>query len=136
EHRKEWWRLERQAGPQPGETQEAFQKRMSSEEEFIKRQEQSLKQRQTDFELKAERQSAFAKAQLALQRGLAKKAVEILSDTEAAQLNRDEVATFITVLLHTGRVDEVYRDIGGNIPDDWNRMLLAAALGDYARTDD
>src|SRR5262249_22770651 len=53
-----------------------------------------------------------------------------------AQLSREEVAWFITLLLRSGQLDDVYRDIAGNIPDNANRLFVAVAVGDYRRADE
>lgn len=132
EHQKEWLRLARAAGPR-GESRERFEQRMASEEAALRANEQTLQQRRTDFQLRGEKQLPLLRAELALRYGLAKQAVELLLESDVSQYGPDEIRRMLTLLLRSGRIDEVVRDAA--VDDPLNQILVSAAVGDYDRAD-
>src|SRR5207245_11389066 len=72
--------------------------------------------------------------ELALRYGLGKQAVEVLLESELSQFRSEEIRRVLTLLLRSGRIDDVQRD--APVEDPLNKILVAAAVGDYRRADE
>lgn len=138
EHRKEALQLARAMGPSAGASGEAFDKRFAGAEEFLKKLEQAVQRQRDDFEQRARDPrlaSPIAKAQLALELGLAKTAVDVLDKADRAQFSGGEAGFLLQLLISSGRLDPV-RELDSQLADPGLKFLFAAAEGDYRRADE
>jgi tetratricopeptide (TPR) repeat protein len=141
DHLNEEIRLTRAAGPRriPGqvETREAFQQRLEELEKFRKKADSDLQRVRNDYELRAASETLGAKAQLAVQRGLAKRALEVLRAADSSQMTGQEYGILIHLLLTTGQIEELRQGFGPQFKSmlgpEYDRLsyLFAAAAGNY-----
>jgi tetratricopeptide (TPR) repeat protein len=119
------------------ETLEEFRKRLEELEKVRKEVDSQVQRVRNDYELRAAREPLGVKAQLAMQRGLAKRALEVLRQADSAQMTAEEFSILVHLLLTTGQVDELLQGFGPNFKTmlgmeyDWFNVLLAAAAGNY-----
>lgn len=134
--------------PNVGEDREQFRKRREVEEKGIKEFETKLMRARNDYELGAANKTPLEKAGLALEHGLARKALEVLDTADVSQMNYQSIDLQIRLHLTTGAsspslargLDEL-RDaltgVASQIGPNYERygFLLEAAAGNYADAD-
>lgn len=98
--------------------------------------ERQVKDRTSSFVLQSRNRPALQKVSIALNLGLADKALELLQDIERDELNEKEKTAYRETLIHlylttgqAGRIDD------GLLPsqDPWQHVLIFASLGNYAQ---
>jgi tetratricopeptide (TPR) repeat protein len=137
EHLNEEYRLTRSGGRRPGMTLEQVQQQLDELQKLIKEVDTLVQRSRNEFEVEAANQPLNFKTQRAMERGLAKRALELLQQADAAQKAHAEVDLQVLLLLTTGQADEVRGGLepalkpllGANY--EWYHTLLAAASGDY-----
>jgi tetratricopeptide (TPR) repeat protein len=91
-----------------------------------------------EYELSAANQPLITKVQLALGKGLGKRALDLLLEADPAQIAEAEAGLQLRLLLYTGRAHEVQDRIGEELKPvlgfdyEWDTILMDAALGNYA----
>jgi hypothetical protein len=87
-----------------------------------------------DFEVAAADRSPIEKVHLAIERGLMKKAIEILQENDFANLGPTVGQLIVPLKFNTGRADEI-RAADFKLSD-WYNAMLSAIRGDYNKADD
>jgi tetratricopeptide (TPR) repeat protein len=87
-----------------------------------------------DFEVAAADRAPIDRVHLAIQRGLMKKAIEILQENDFANLGPTVGQLIVPLKFNTGRADEI-RAADFKLSD-WYNAVLAAIRGDYNKADD
>jgi hypothetical protein len=140
DHLRDSIKYTRAAGRRPGESLEQFSQKLEQLQTVLKELDTEVQRQQNDYELRAANQPLLVKAHLALERGLGKRALQVLLEADVSQFGPEEANLQVQLLLMTGRLDEV-RDgltpelrtvLGSNY--DWYQALLGAASGDYGPT--
>jgi tetratricopeptide (TPR) repeat protein len=144
DHRREYLRLVRAAGPLTVVSPDGSETRKETPDEFAKRMEsleRNLKQREKevdfqgrldDYERKAANKAPLEKAKMAVANGLVKHALEVLRELPAP-LAPEARDLAISLYLATGQVAVLLEP---DTPlDDWTNIFLAAAVGDYHKAD-
>ncbi len=131
------------SGLRKGESREDYKARIETLKKELKNLSDSVKNRQSDFELRSRDRPLAEKVGLARNHGLAKKALELLVYADASQIDVREAVQQLELLLTMGRLDtqddipgarerlqpELKPSLGFNYA--WYMILLAAASGDY-----
>ncbi|MGE3809630.1 MAG: hypothetical protein AB7K24_33615, partial [Gemmataceae bacterium] len=136
--------LEREAGPQPGESAASFKERIQADEKRLAEGENQLNKRRTDFNLESAGKRLEDRVGIARALGLSRLVLEILDGSDEVKRNpelfRDQL---VMLLLKSGYLNDARTLAGLNGPspvnlinDLWLNVLLAAADNDYDRADD
>jgi tetratricopeptide (TPR) repeat protein len=141
EHLQQFVNLTRSAGPAEvisakgveREKPEDFAKRMESLEKDLKQREKAvdLQRRRNDYEVTTANKAPFEKAKRAVELGLVKQALDVLQEQPEPTEEGKELA--IRLYLATGQVQPLLDPERTAIASDWNRFLLAAAVGSYSQ---
>jgi hypothetical protein len=150
-HMREVLRINRAGGPRrllfPDgprlETAREFSERLTKLAEIIKEREQDIEKNVEDFDQHKEDLKIFDRAQFAVMRGLAGKALEILLKSEIAAFGKTGMDLELRLLLSTGQMDKVRawmtpeqeKDLGTAAYRE-DRVQLGAATGDYQAADE
>jgi len=122
----------RAAGPQSREDEKDFAKRIDNLEHGIENLDKEVENRRRDYELRAKNRDVRRQVDLAMKRGLAQQALDVLLEAEPP-LDADLVQQKFKLLLSTGRLTEASE------PElrqtDFDNVLLDAALGAYDLAD-
>jgi hypothetical protein len=165
-HAAEALRLIRRAGPQPGETGEAFAKRIASAGAVVGLLESKMLDAENQFLIHTTGLSGdpLTRARIAVQLGLKQRAIDLLLKSHADLYGTDGLRLLADLLLQTGQAAECrilldrlaeknpdalgeYRLPGKPLPDghiweyrframDWLDLCQSAATGRYSRVDD
>ncbi len=125
------------AGPESGETMEAYRKRMENMEKQLQGLDDDLNKRRNAFELAAQNRPLFDKARVAVGHGLGRQALEIMMESDLTALSEQEMRFVLELLLNQGQAEEVERDLGEEsrvrlgLSYDWYKAQAGAALGNY-----
>lgn len=139
DHLNEEMRYARQFGRQPAESPDDYLKRLENYEKQSKEFESDVQQRLNRYELDALNQPLVAKAGLAMQLGLAKKALDELRKSDPTQPNFAQgVDLQVQLLLRTGQLEELrggftaeFRSWLGSETYPWYKLVYEAADGNY-----
>jgi hypothetical protein len=139
EHFRELIKLIKAHGKASVEKAEEFTKRIGRIEDELKELEKELHRRRDQWEVDSRNKPALEQASRAIHLGLVGQALAVLkSELDKGQLSGQEASLAANLLVHlylaTGQVDQI---LESEIlpPDPWSRILLAAAIGDYATAD-
>jgi hypothetical protein len=160
DHRTEYVNLVRAAGPEPGEQLDDFKDRLEKLEKPNKDLEDEVQKNEQLYLVRSTNQGKVQKAQLALQLGLAKKALEVLLESEYVDLGTQGAQIQLELLLRTGNLRKLRpfmkdfealraspdRPLNENLgltavgveilpASEWYALLYAAAIGDYRDAD-
>jgi hypothetical protein len=153
DHRTEYLNLLRANGPQPGENPENFRDQLEKLEQGIKDLENEVQKNEQLYLVRSSNQGKVQKAMLALQMGLAKKAQEVLLESEYVEMGIEGAVVQLDLLLRTGMLRKVRHNVkdpdaplAGNLgytavgteelpAGEWYCMLYDAAVGDYRDAD-
>jgi hypothetical protein len=144
-HRQQVLRSVRHAGPRPGETQEQAQTRIDRLEDTVRQLKQQVDGSLDRFEVNASQMKVIDRADMALRRQLAGKALEVLLAQKdlAGAAGRAGAELELNLLLTVGRVREAQdwltpdvHELLGDYAYKWIRVQVAAALGKYAEADE
>src|SRR5205085_10088115 len=105
-HMQEFERIQRQRGPRPGESADAFTERIELLAGDVARLERELFNRENAYELREGGLSLAMRARLAQSVGLPRKALELLLHSEAGEFAGDELHAALDIMLDSGRADE------------------------------
>jgi tetratricopeptide (TPR) repeat protein len=119
--------------------QENRDKEIESLEKGLEKLDTEVKRRENEFELAATNQPLNAKAQLALSKGLGKRARELVLESDMSLVTAREIPLLMNLLLSTGRIelakdllsDEARTTFGENF--EWVSALLEAATGNVGK---
>jgi hypothetical protein len=157
QHLREYARCARALGQQPQESDDNFRARMDQLDKAVQAMDQEVKKREDDYEVKARREPVLQRAQIALQFGLAAKALKILEEARPEDLSDSRfpgqepgAMLQLHLLLATGRLAKVQENLeprfeaalGVLLPPlsvpayEWFHVLLAAGQGDYGAADE
>ncbi len=142
-HLQEQLRYTRAAGPRRGQPPRQFEQQIETLTKAVKDFEKAVAYRQGDYEENAGGLRPHERARLALSRGLAAKALEVLLASDVSVFGAEGAQMQLELMLTTGRVhdartlleDEELKGLVGAIQYHWLRVQAAAALGDYAGAD-
>jgi tetratricopeptide (TPR) repeat protein len=144
-HANEALKLKRDAGKPPGQPQTEFTKEVEQIQEYIKRLDTNVQKRLNDYLVNSDdpqvRDRLALKVELAVQRGLARKALELLRQPHSSdrQSQALEASRQVELLLFTGQVEELREGLTADLKPllgenyEWYNALLALALGNYRR---
>jgi hypothetical protein len=137
EQYQEQLRLAREAGPRQNEKDAAFEERMRTVELAVQEFERSsnLKQRRTEYELRAKDKRPAVKLQLALKAGLGRVASDIvLNESDPTQLGPPGLNVALMVLVQTGQAALArHTDLAESERD---QLFLAEIFGEYEKVDE
>jgi tetratricopeptide (TPR) repeat protein len=94
--------------------------------------------RRNEFELSAANQPLYSKAQMALRKGLAKRALDMLLEADQSQVTPREIPILIDVLIASGRLEDAHELMGESLKSalgaeyEWLNVLDEAGLGNHA----
>jgi tetratricopeptide (TPR) repeat protein len=141
EHKREHIQAQEAIGPQGSETQENFDKVMDMPRKQLEEYDKQVTRARDDYEVKAANLRLPDKVALALNHGLAKKALDLLLEADPSEIGANEARLQLDLLLCTGRLDEVRAKLedtesGGGLksvlPDyGWFMTQIDAASGKY-----
>lgn len=141
-HVREILRLRRIQGCPPGEDAAAWQQRLRVLEDDVQRLDEALQRIDDAYEVNAANRKIIDRADAAKSLGLSGKALELLLHSDAAALGRRGIQMELDLLLTSGRVGDVrawmlpeHKETLGAETYTRDRLLLAAACGDYQGTD-
>jgi hypothetical protein len=155
-HRQEQLRLAQKAGRDPGETAKEYERRIEAIGNSVKHQEDHVKKAQNEYELaQGDRKGIRSKAELALRLGLAGQARDMLMHSDDVVLDKDAIQLQLHLMVTTGLIEgkDGVRDTlsEANLQNvlgwvdfgrsysypahNWLKILVAAAVGDYAAAD-
>jgi tetratricopeptide (TPR) repeat protein len=131
-------RLTHGAGAPPGMTRQQFQELEAAREKRLEEIARDVADRERAFAAEAPKLRVLDRALLAMEKGLAGKALEILSNSDVAAFGPEGMARELDLLLRTGGAKQV-RDwtdpiMKGSLGEPgyyWNRVQALAATGDY-----
>jgi hypothetical protein len=139
EHQREHLKLLRRAGPPPGFSDEEFQEQAEQAEQELDRQAEAVEELESKYAAEAPGLRVLDRAVLAAQLGLAKKARDLLLESDIAAFGRQGMGLELELLLRTGRARDVREWTGpeqkealGPLTYHWLRTQALAAAGDYA----
>jgi hypothetical protein len=153
EHRTEYVNRVRITGPQPGERPDDFRDRLEKLEQGVKDLEGEVQKNEQLYLVRSSNQGRLQKALLALQMGLAKKALEVLLESDYVEFGIEGAQLELDLLLKTGRLRHLRHNLkdpeaqlSGHLeltsvgPEtlpayEWFSLLFAAAEGDYKEAD-
>jgi hypothetical protein len=142
QHLREVLRLTRAKGCPPGENRADWQQRLDRLQDDVRQADETLHRIENSYEVNAANRKIIDRAEVAQAHGLGGKALELLLSSDAAAFGRRGVQMELDLLLSNGRVREVrewmqpeHKEILGAETYLRDRMLLAAACGDYQGTD-
>jgi tetratricopeptide (TPR) repeat protein len=134
-HLREFLRHTLTAGPQPGETHEQFDARIARLRQEIDKRDGAVKHLLDVYEINASGLKVFERARLALSKGLAQKALDLLLSSDAVAFGSAGTKMELELLLATGRLKEVREWLApehlqplGFDEYYWLRFRIAAAL--------
>ena len=135
DHLEETIKLFLKQGPPPG-LSDHF---MDDLQKYHKKLDTDVIKDRNEYEVASTNRPPLQRAQLALSKGLAKQARDVLNDITALESSPEALSLNVDLLLSTGNADELRRDFLGN--EDLKRalggfydryeVLLAAATGNY-----
>ena len=138
-HQRAHFDLVRRQGPPSGTPAEKFREEISNSEHFLNELSIEVERRSKLFAADASRLRILDRASLALEKGLAGKAREILLESDIAAFGPQGMAMELELLLRTGRVKDIREWTGieqkanlGAADYHWLRVQAFAASGDYA----
>lgn len=146
-HRKELLRLTRAAGPHPGESREAFERRRDDLQKHVSELDDDVREMLNVFEVNATNLKIVPRAQQAQARGLGGKALDILKASDITAFGKAGLEMELELLLTTGGIrefrawfDPVHHRPLLNEPSapyacEWYLVYLAAASGNYDEAD-
>jgi hypothetical protein len=139
EHLRAHFKLVHEAGPPPGSSVEEFREQEARYEDDVSRLAKGVEDREKEYEAAAVRFRVLDRATLALDKGLAGKARDLLLETTVTAFGAPGMAVELGLLLRTGQAKEVLEWTGPEQkasldPTVYHRLRLhaLAALGDYA----
>jgi tetratricopeptide (TPR) repeat protein len=141
-HLQQQIRLTESAGPRPAETGEQYEARLR----LLQADEQALgklvRERLNQTETLSFTFDAYAKARLAQDKGLARRALQILLRSTYGEFGREGALLELELLLMNGQIDDVkswvepaQEPVLGTSQYCWLNTLLGAVSGEYARAD-
>lgn len=132
DHRQKYLDGLRAKGPQSGQAPEDFERRVQEAEKMIQKREQEtqFERRKREYEKAAADWPPLEKAQLALQLGLIKEAIDMLLQADRSQVGGDEI---YALLILTGQAHDVPEP--EKLADPRIRFLYAGATGQYSLMD-
>jgi hypothetical protein len=151
-HLEEVLRVLRKAGRFPGETEDEYNDRLKPRETEIKDLDKLVKDNQNKYEIRAEKKQPVEKAVIALELGLAEKALQVLLESSPVELKEPGMRLQLDLELRMGRFEDLRAQLVDNDASDpafrrdlndmlgtgsyeVYRFLLAAAEGNYAEAD-
>lgn len=142
-HMKEVLRLQRAHGCPRGETLQEWEQRLASLQDELTQLEEQHQRIENNYEINAANLKIIDRAHAAQIRGLGGKALDILLKSDAATFGPRGVQMELDLLLTTGRVADArawmmpeHKQTLGMKTYLVDRLLLAAACGDYERADE
>src|SRR5262249_13194797 len=114
DHLKEVVKSVNASGPGPNETREQFHQRMDNLQKVLKNMDTQVTRLRNEYELSAANQPLLNKAQMALNKGLGKRALELLLDADPAQIDIKELNLLLELLLSTGQPEKVREGLTEN----------------------
>jgi hypothetical protein len=158
QHFREFARCARALGPPPQESEDKFRAQLDQLDQEVQAMDREIKDRENEYEVKARRERAtvLQRAHLALQLGLAAKALKILEEARPEDLSDSRfpgqepgAMLQLHLLLVTGRLATVQENLEPkfatslgvlqpplSVPAyEWFHVLLAAGQGDYGAAD-
>ncbi len=146
-----WFRNE---SKRPGANKEQFDKALKGMEEDFKGLDDRVRRNQDNYEIQSDKKRVLNKATIALQMGLAEKALQVLLDSDALEFKDQGTRLELELLLRIGRLDDLREqlspasdpDAHEQLPKNLNatlgmgtyelyRVKLAAGEGDYQEAD-
>jgi hypothetical protein len=134
--------LVHKAGPPPGVSAEQAHEAEARNEEQLSRLAADLEDRESTYAAESPRLREVDRAELALRKGLAGKARDLLLESDRSSFGRPGMALELQLLLRTGRARDVrswtepeQKDELGPELYHWLRAQALAALGDYGAAD-
>jgi tetratricopeptide (TPR) repeat protein len=142
EHLKECEKLTRAAGRLPGETPAQFEARLAPLSEEVKRLDEIVRRLTDVYEANALYLKVIDRANAALEKGLAGKALSVLLDSDFAAFDAPGMRKELELLLAVGRVREVrewmnpeQKEVLGAVNYAFLQLQMKAATGDYQEAD-
>jgi hypothetical protein len=141
-HLQTYVRLAREAGPPPGVSADQFADDETRFQEELSRLKQELEDRTNSYDVGAANLRVFDRAQLAAEKGLAAKALDLLLHSDVAAFGTPGTLLELRLLLQTGRADDVrdwapdQRAALGEPGYHWLRARALAAGGDYGQAEE
>jgi tetratricopeptide (TPR) repeat protein len=123
------------AGKPRSVSTEQFDQQLRQYEDLLDRRKLETKydDLRNDFEVAAADRPPIDRVHLAIQRGLMKKAIEILQENDFANLGPSVGQLIVPLKFNTGRAEEI-RAADFKLSD-WFNVMLAAVRGDYNKAD-
>jgi len=141
-HLKEVPKLSRAEGPHRGESAAQFEARLAPVEEEVKRLEEAVRRLTDVYEANAMYLKVIDRANAALEKGLAGKALDVLLGADFAAFDAPGMRRELELLLATGRVREVrewmdpeQKAVLGTTNFAFLQAQMKAATGDYDAAD-
>jgi hypothetical protein len=137
EHRKFIAAMILGAGPENGQTVEAFRQRSEDIAKQIQQYDEDLNKRRNSFEVAAQNQPLVRRVQIALGHGLGQRALQLLLEADMTQFKEDEIRLVLELLLSQGRAADVLQQMREEfrrflgMSYDWYKAQSAAAMGNY-----
>jgi hypothetical protein len=150
EHRTEYLNLVRAAGRTPAESPDDFLARLDKFDQENKDLESKVQSDEQLYLVRSSNQGRLQKAMLALQMGLAKKALEVLLESDYVEFGIEGAQLELDLLLKTGGLRQLRKSLkdplGGHLEfiavgsetlpaSEWFTLLFAAAEGNYREAD-
>jgi hypothetical protein len=144
EHLRTYVRLVQQTAPRDPAAAKAFHEQLAPFEEDLKRLTRDVEDRENTYATAASTVPlVLDRARLASQKGLARKARDMLLESDVSAFGKEGTKMELQLLLTTGRARDVRDWIGpefkaqlGALPYHWLQIQALAADGDYARLQD
>jgi hypothetical protein len=152
QQKKEELRLMEELGPKIGEDKDVYSQRLTRFRDDIKILDEKVKTAQNDYLIATKNiPKVVLKAQLAMKRGLAGEALDLLIKTSPVDLGADGLLMELRLLLAVGRVEDVRANWKQELTDNkliavvgsyelpiykWLLVLQAMSVGDYDKADE
>jgi tetratricopeptide (TPR) repeat protein len=138
-HERASLKLSRAEGPPPGSDPERFWENQARAEEALSQRARTVEAQENDYAVEASDLPVLDRAMLAFRKGLAGKARDVLLGSDVAGFGRQGTALELTLLLHTGRPQNVQEWMApeqqgalGTPSYHWLRTQALAASGNYS----
>jgi hypothetical protein len=140
DHLRAYVKLKKQAAPRGGAAAKAFNEELALYEEDMARLAKDVEDRENTYAVAAASGLVLDKARQAAQKGLARKARDMLLESDVSAFGAEGMRLELRLLLTTGRARDVrdwitpeYQDQLGAPQYHWLQIMALSADGDYER---